>query len=284
MHTPPPSPPDTAAAIPQPWDETSPHALDFAARIGSAQRPLLLCDYDGTLAPFRENKMEAVPYPGVAERLERILDSGTEVAFISGRPVAELITLLPLAGRLEIWGMHGWQHRSPEGTVRLLEPTAAQREAFNDAESRLRAARLGHALERKAASVAVHWRAAGAHSQNRRALESAANEAFAPHAGRNGLALLPFDGGLELRAADRTKRQAAEALLAAANDPSASAFLGDDTTDEDAFAAVRAAGGLPLLVREPPRASYAPYVLRPPEALLSFLDDWIRWRGTEGTD
>ena len=55
----------------------------------------------------------------------------------------------------------------------------------------------------------------------------------------------------------------------------AAAYLGDDTTDEDAFSVLRGRA-LTLLVRDQPRPSQAAYWLRPPEELLGFLAAWIR--------
>jgi trehalose-6-phosphatase len=52
------------------------------------------------------------------------------------------------------------------------------------------------------------------------------------------------------------------------------AYLGDDTTDEDAFAVLRGRG-LTMLVRAEQRPSQAEYWLRPPQDLLAFLDAWI---------
>ena len=52
------------------------------------------------------------------------------------------------------------------------------------------------------------------------------------------------------------------------------AYLGDDLTDEDAFAAV-GDRGFSILVRTEVRASCARFWLRPPQELLEFLDEWI---------
>ncbi len=244
---------------------------------------MLICDYDGTLAPFHEDKMQAVPYSGVTEKLQQIAAGRTKLAFISGRPVQELIALLPLAAKAEVWGMHGREHRTPDvsadtkGEYTLLKPTAAQRVALNDAQAALEAQGLGGMLERKAGSVAVHWRTLTGKNQADRLkeVEAVAKKSFAPHAGKHSLAILHFDGGLELRAEDQTKAHAAEALLRAADARSA-AFLGDDTTDEDAFQVLRRQSGLALLVREPPRPSHAAFTIQPPGELLSFLEDWLK--------
>ena len=90
----------------------------------------------------------------------------------------------------------------------------------------------------------------------------------------DGLHLLPFDGGLELRSTDRTKGTAVTQILA--QEPAALpvAYLGDDLTDEDAFAAI-GNQGYSILVRSEVRESAARFWLRPPQELLEFLDEWI---------
>jgi trehalose 6-phosphate phosphatase len=271
-------------AVPPPWKSTSTPQAEFLQELAHAPTPLLICDYDGTLAPFKTDKMQAYPYAGVPERLEGIANGRTRIAFVSGRPVAELIQLLPLAAKCEIWGMHGREHRSAAGAVRRLEPSIAQRTALDAAEHRIEEAGFASLIERKTASVALHWRSlevTDADTDRLARVQALAQRTFSPYAGRHSLSLLPFDGGLELRAHDHTKGHATEALLAefAANHTGAAAFLGDDTTDEDAFRAMREHGGLGLLVRHPPRASYAHFSLNPPEELLAFLDSWLQSSG-----
>ena len=258
---------------PDQWNAGSGPAAQFQHRLRESSQTLLICDYDGTLAPFRVNKMEAVPMPGVEEQLRRIAAGRSRIAFVTGRPVVEVIQLMPLAAEAEIWGMHGREHRTADGATRLLQPSPEQRAALDAATEYLRKCGLSQEIERKVASVAVHWRAAPAGTRERATIERAAQEAFAPHLGRNAMAMLPFDGGAEMRAEDRNKGHAVEELLKSSPDPSASAFLGDDTTDEDAFRAIAAAGGLALLVRDPPIPSLAHFVL-PPHALLAFLSAW----------
>ena len=262
-----------AGAIPPPW---SFQQSAFYATLWRADKPTLICDYDGTLAPFHVDKMQARAYSGVAERLERIAGGRTRLAFVSGRPAAELITLLPLAADAEIWGMHGREHRTPNGHSTLLQPSPAQRQALRQAEQLLEAEGFGSLLESKVASLALHWRTLADSGQEelREHVRQRALEVFTPLAGQHALGLLQFDGGLELRAADHTKAHAIRALLRG-HEPHAAAYLGDDTTDEDAFEAINALHGLSILVREPPRGSFAQFALRPPEELLAFLDDWF---------
>ncbi len=272
------------SSVPAPWASSAGARARFFRSVGRSERPLLICDYDGTLAPFQEDKMQAWPYPGVAERLRRIAAGRTGLAFVSGRPASELIELFPLAGDREIWGMHGREHRLADGQYRRIEPTDAQRRALDQAQSALEAAGWGPPMvERKTGSLALHWRTFQDQPAALQQAREAAEAAFAPHTGGNSLALLPFDGGLELRAEDHTKAHAVRALLAGSQ-PNAAAFLGDDITDEDAFQAIREHGGLPLLVRPESRPSYAAYAIRPPGDLLAFLDDWLAAAVRVGND
>ena len=56
----------------------------FLDQLRSASTRVLLLDYDGTLAPFTVDRSLALPYPNVAERLMRIMETGTRVVLISG--------------------------------------------------------------------------------------------------------------------------------------------------------------------------------------------------------
>jgi trehalose-phosphatase len=110
----------------------------------------------------------------------------------------------------------------------------------------------------------------------------AAHDAWTPIGREAGLVLHPFDGGLELRAKGWDKGDAVRAVLATEPAGAAAAYLGDDLTDEDAFAALdtlAAEGrvrGIGVLVRGERRPTRASAWLRPPEQLLGFLDRWNR--------
>jgi trehalose-phosphatase len=105
-------------------------------------------------------------------------------------------------------------------------------------------------------------------------VEQVARDIYRATGQRAGLQLLIFDGGVEMRSDTLNKGHAALHMLT--RFPTATAaYLGDDTTDEDAFAVLRGRA-LTLLVRAEPRPSQAAYWLQPPQDLLAFLDAWIR--------
>jgi len=232
---------------------------------------LLMLDYDGTLAPFHEDRMQALPWPGVSERLDRLSGlPSVHLALITGRSARELASLLQLKRAVEIWGSHGREHLAADGAYTASDLAPAQNAILSRLDEALREAGFGSQVERKPASLAAHWR--GLPPESAAQIEKIARDTFPTAGQRSGLQLLVFDGGIEVRSDSIHKGHAALHLLM--RYPTAiAAYLGDDTTDEDAFAALRGRG-LTLLVRPDPRPSQAAYWLQPPQDLLAFLDAW----------
>jgi len=104
------------------------HALsspEVAAQCRTAPRLLLTLDYEGTLVPSASPPAEARPAPAVLALLSQLAQaSDVEVAVMSGRPLAELHTLLPVPGLVYL-GAHGLKRRSTTGKTRRLIPTGA---------------------------------------------------------------------------------------------------------------------------------------------------------------
>jgi trehalose 6-phosphate phosphatase len=252
----------------------------FSAFVDGA-RPLLLLDYDGTLAPFRVNRFDARPWAGVRELLGRIQRQGrTRMAVVTGRPAGEIAPLLGLErvepGRaLEVWGLHGAERLYPDGRRELEAAAPATRHKLGELRELLRRDSLGGLFEDKPNAVVMHWRGASPHKA--KSIETRTRELFEPLAQMDGLGLLEFEAGLELRAG-RDKGGAVEAILSEAGPDARVAYLGDDLTDEAAFRAVRRAGsrGLSVLMRRAWRETDADVWLRPPAELREFLERWLK--------
>lgn len=234
---------------------------------------LLMLDYDGTLAPFHEDRMQALPWPGVAERLDQLSAlPSVHLSLVTGRSARELASLLPMKRCVEIWGSHGREHLTPNGVYTCANLAPAQQAVLDRLDKDLQQAGLGAQVERKPASLAAHWR--GSPPGTAEKIEQVARDNFKAAGERAGLQLLVFDGGVEMRSDTLNKGHAALHMLTQFP-TAAAAYLGDDTTDEDAFAVLRGRA-LTLLVRSEPRPSEAAYWLQPPQDLLAFLDAWIR--------
>jgi trehalose-phosphatase len=243
----------------------------FFARLAAARRRVLLLDYDGTLAPFHIDPRLALPYPNVCNVLRRIAASdGTRIVIVSGRRLEDLRAPLAMLPHTEVWASHGWEWNSG-GAVDRHVPSREARALLIRARALIQPVLIpGARIETKLASVAVHWRGLRPPVSTR--LHAAALEAWEGLV--NGeLALLNFDGGLEIRAQGHDKGDAVRAVLATAED-AVCAYLGDDFTDEDAFRAIRP-HGLGVLVREKPRKTEADLWLARPHDLTAFLERWV---------
>jgi trehalose 6-phosphate phosphatase len=239
--------------------------------VALARQSVLMLDYDGTLAPFRKNRQEAFPYPGIYSILQEILrSSNTRVVIISGRDAQEVPALLKVEPRPEVWGLHGLQRLRTDGSVELFPFEEDIMQALAAARKWLREENLEDAAEFKRGSIALHWRGLGrdeAKWARERALLG-----WSPLTRQSGLELLEFDGGLEIRASGSDKGDAVRAILEEMPARTPAAYLGDDETDEAGFQAIDGKG-LSILVRPKWRRTAAQIWLRPPGGVLDFLKE-----------
>ncbi|MEW6220924.1 MAG: trehalose-phosphatase [Thermodesulfobacteriota bacterium] len=250
----------------------APRLVRFWQRLPHRFHRTLLLDYDGTLAPFRAQRDEAVPFPGVRELLDAIIaDRGCRLVVVSGRAIDDLIPLLGLQAAPEIWGSHGLERLHADGRRQRARLSARVRQGLEEAWLLAQAVGWPERCETKPGCVAWHWR--GLSPAEARAPLARIHDAWTGIATRYGLALHPFDGGLELRTRHGNKGDAVRAVRRESGVHGIAAYLGDDLTDEDAFAAL-GDGDLGLLVRPQVRPSRAGVWLRPPEELLAFLAHW----------
>jgi len=246
----------------------------FFDSVTRALHSALLLDYDGTLAPFRVERDQAVPYPEVIPVLQSIASTGrTRLFIVTGRKTDDIISLLGIYPSPEIWGLNGRQRRKPHGAVEMACSDEALVQALIEADHWLSAQGLRGTAEFKPGSIAVHWRGkpqAEAAEIRRRVLLG-----WSDIAEQTGMVLVQFDGGIELMPPQPDKGDAVRAILEhlGANVPVA--FLGDDITDEKAFAAL-GDRGLCVLVRPEWRETAAQIWLKPPEELLDFLQRWLK--------
>jgi trehalose 6-phosphate phosphatase len=255
---------------------------DFLLRRVARAGSILALDYDGTLAPFHVDRMAAVPHPAVIPPLQRLLhEAATCVVIVSGRPVRELEALLPFSPLPELWGVHGWERRRPDGQTEVAALPLAAASALAGEEQRLHAAGAAGHVERKSAALALHWR--GLTTLEALALQDLVREPWEDLRARLGFAVRPFDGGIELRHRAHDKGGALLTLLERAPADTPLAYLGDDETDEDAFRALAAPRfmerALGVRVRTAPAPTAAAAEIAPadvPDFLVAWLEAAMR--------
>ena len=235
----------------------TPPRLDLAATA-------LFLDLDGTLADIAQTP-DAV---GPVARRTRVLNAlapalGGRLAVLSGRSIAEVDRILEGAVA-SVAGLHGLDRRRSDGVLDATPPHPALSDA-RECLSQLAMAQQGLLLEDKGASIALHYR------QSPEA-GPAVIDCARRLARQTGLVLQEGHMVAELRTPGPDKGQALAAFMAEA--PFAGAkplMIGDDLTDEDAFAAALALGGEAILIGLP-RHSRSRWRLEGPDALLAWLE------------
>ncbi len=202
------------------------------ALVALARSPRLLvaCDYDGTLAPIVEDPNLAFPRQESVAALRLLAGlPDTTVAVISGRALRDLATLSRLPGEVHLVGSHGSEFDA--GFLHALAPSAvALRQRVQNELVQLTAGREGVSLEVKPASVAVHVRRASSD-----VAEQVLSQVLAGPCRWDGVQVTKGKKVVELAVVQTDKGHALDVLRHQVG-ATAAIFLGDDVTDEKAFA------------------------------------------------
>lgn len=197
-----------------------------------ATTPILLVasDFDGTISPIVPDPSAARPDGRCVEALRGLaaLDS-THVAVVSGRSLATLRSMLGASEGIMLVGSHGAE---VNGDASVTPEQASSLALVASGAERLAKAHPGLVVEPKPAGVAVHFRHVdpAAHDEVIRSVETLSG--CAP-----GAVVKP---GLLVREilVTRATKGTAIAALRRRTGALAIAFIGDDATDEDAFASL----------------------------------------------
>jgi len=197
-----------------------------------ARTPILLvaCDYDGTLAPIVDDPNLAAPLPEAVAALRSLASlPQSTVAVISGRSLRDLAALSRLPSEVHLVGSHGSEF--DVGFVERITPEVAEvRTRLGQVLADITRGRSGVRLEKKPASVAVHTRGADH--------DVAAEVGEAVRSGPAtwpGIHVTVGKHVIELSVVATHKGIAVDAFRMQIS-ASAVLFVGDDDTDENAFA------------------------------------------------
>jgi trehalose 6-phosphate phosphatase len=247
------------------------NAPDFWSRLRNSKKPFLGLDYDGTLAPFRVNRTEAYPLPGVVGLLKDIdRTTKTFVAIVSGRPISELMSLVG-EHSVTFVGSHGFEFKYPGSEICTVSLSARQEKGLEIARQILKKLDLVPLMETKAGSVALHTRALQLNQA-----ELVAGQVFSlwtDLASSNDLDCNRFNGGIEILAAGWNKGRAVLKLLAG-SEVDLPVYIGDDTTDEDVFKVLKGRG-IGIRVGPPQTPTAADGFLPNCEAVRELLKTWL---------
>lgn len=226
-------------------------------------RLALFLDVDGTLAPIAPRpQLSRVP---VATRrtLRALQQSGVALAALSGRPLNQVRRLLHPVD-IPVGGSHGAQILLAKG--RSIRAMGRMPDGLIDFLQQQVDSLPGVWLERKPAALAVHWRQAPEYCHEVACIVGRAVQELP------GWQVVPGHCVHEIRPRGRNK---GTALIRLMRRPGFSGrwplAIGDDRTDEDAFAAALALGGGAIRIG-PAAETLAPWTL--PD--VAALADWLR--------
>lgn len=228
-------------------------------------RYALFLDFDGTLVEIVDHP-DAVTLPvGLRETLQKVGERlNGALAIVSGRGLDDVAERLPLVD-VSLAGSHGMERRNADGDEDRpgQEVLSVARELADALDSR-----CGHLpgilVERKAFSVAVHYRGAPH-------LEGECLGALSGLVeGYDGWEIVRGKMVAEARLSGVSKASAVRAFLR--QPPFAGripVFVGDDVTDEDGMRAAQEMGGFGVKVGQ--GESVARYRLADPKDVLNYL-------------
>ncbi|MBA2555647.1 MAG: trehalose-phosphatase [Geodermatophilaceae bacterium] len=241
------------------------------AELVRARRLLVVSDFDGVLAPIVDDPAASRPLPVAIDALRAMtVLPDTFVALVSGRALADLSALSGLGAPVRLVGSHGaeWSTGPVAGfDAERAAVLAGVTDAMEDIADRY----PGVTAERKPVTAVLHVR--------RAARPDAAAATAELERGLLRWPGLHVTHGKEIVEVAVLANDKGAAVLALRSSVAADAvlFLGDDVTDEDAFATL---GAQDVGVKVGPGATRAAYRVDTPQDAAAVLTDLVVLRSS----
>ncbi len=254
-----------------------PSALERMSEISDRcrdKRIAAFLDYDGTLTPIVQRPEDAVMAEDMRDVVARLAKRQT-VAVISGRDLDDVRDLIKVDG-IYYAGSHGFDIADPDGRRIEIDRAAQSLGELDRAEKRLHELLddyEGVQIERKRYSIAVHYRRAD--EKDVGSVDGVLDEVNGESKG-----LRRSYGKKVFELQPDVPWNKGEALLFLLDELGLGGrevvpfYLGDDITDENAFAVLRDRG-IGIVVRDEPRRSLAAYALDDVSQVGKFLEELI---------
>ena len=254
------------------------HWSDIEARIRAADRVLTASDFDGTLSPIVPHPDDAYILPECAEALAQLAElPNFDVAIVSGRALEDVQERAGIPN-LICCGNHGMEIVAPgieieDGVAEQARLIIAElRQTLEPAVTQI----SGAFVEDKGVSLSVHSRMTPEELELK--VQKIVRDATAGAVADGKIIVVQGKKVLDIRpAAARDKGAALRFIMDTLQHTTGTQlfpiYIGDDTTDEDAFREVNRSGGISVLVGEPDRETAAAYRLDSPADVAVFLTD-----------
>jgi trehalose-phosphatase len=250
-------------------------SADFFARMVQDRRQgrklLLLLDYDGTLVEIAPRPELATPTPGLLRLLARLINRfDYAVVVVSGRPLKNLLKLLPIPG-LNYLGSHGGEGLIAGKPLNLISGESDSQEIseWKKQLSRLLEHFTGWWIEDKPQGFVLHYRQVSPGREDQ-LLEVLAS--WKAHVVEYGYyQVLPGKKVMEVLPCGVNKGAAIQKILLSSDFMGYfPLYLGDDTTDESVFTVIQEKG-LSFKVGDEKQPTKANHFLKNPAQVREFL-------------
>lgn len=234
--------------------------LNTVAELFRNKTPIIFLDYDGTLTPIVATPDLAVISDDMRETVRRLAQR-YKVSIVSGRATDDVRSKVRIDG-IFYAGSHGFEIRQPDGQTEINQEARAIRSEIDEVHKKLsgRVKNIqGALIENVKYTISAHYRLVS--EKDFPKIEAAVDGVLTEHP---NLRKTHGKKVFEIRPRiDWHKGKAVHWILKVLDYSPQShvpVYIGDDTTDEDAFREIKKYG-LGILVAEVPRPSEAKYMI-----------------------
>ncbi|MFQ6121479.1 MAG: trehalose-phosphatase [Dehalococcoidales bacterium] len=249
----------------------------FSSDFRAASHILLLSDYDGTLTPIVGRPDEAILSSEVREKLCALVEKPTfSVGVISGRSLSEIKMMVGIEG-IYYAGNHGLEIEGPH--LKLINPVAEATQTEIRNLARQFSAKLssteGVIVEDKGLSLSVHYRLVKESEVD--GVVQIFHQITSPLLRKGKIRVTSGKKVWEVRPpVDWHKGKAVETIIKGLKSvlkpgQLLTIYLGDDTTDEDAFRIIHRPQGWSIFVGPENPSSNADYFLGSTSEVMTFF-------------